>query len=44
MVGRCKDTLRLGTAGMLRGRALQGCYPVGPCSQGVGGGRGQHRL
>ena len=33
MVGHCRDTLRLGTEGMLE-----------HCSQAPGGGRGQHRL
>ena len=29
--GQCKDTLRLGTAGILGGWALQGCLVVGRC-------------
>ena len=40
-VVRCKDTLRLGIAGTFGDRALQGCSAVGPCSQALGGGRGQ---
>ena len=31
MVGRCRDTLQLGTAGILGGWALQGCLVVGHC-------------
>ena len=31
MVGQCKDTLRLGTAGILGGWALQGYLVVGQC-------------
>ena len=43
-VGRCRDVLRLGAAGILGGWALQAYVAIEHCSQAPGGGRGQHRL
>ena len=43
-VRHCRDTLRLGTAGILCGWALQGYVAIEHCSHAPRGGRGQHRL
>ena len=42
--GKIGEILRLGTAGILCGWALQEYVAIEHCSQASGGGRGQHRL